>query len=168
MRIINIFTTIVLTVLSFTAFAGDFSSAGVAGNEARRVGKVLKGTLLESRAVSITVDAGYAAKATGATIGAAVGGVLGNKVAKGNWVMTGLIGTVGGVVGSMAAEGIASERKQGIEMIVLVEATGDLITVTQELNGTTIPANGDSVYVATINGTTRVFPVTATTGKARM
>lgn len=157
--------TIIAMIIASAAFAnGDFGSQGIGMNEARRVGVVKKGVVLESRRVIIKVEAGFASKAAGASIGAAVGGLVGGK--SGNYAAAALMGTVGGILGSVAGEAVGSERKEGVEMIVLIEQTGELITVAQELQGTAVLPNGSNVFVANVNGVVRVFPNNANTAPA--
>lgn len=158
--------TIIAMFIASAAFAnGDYGSQGIGMNEARRVGVVKKGVVLESRRVAIKVEAGFASKAAGASIGAAVGGAVGMK--SGNYAAGAILGTVGGILGSVAGEVVGTERKEGVEMIVLIEQTGELITVAQELQGTAVLPNGSSVFVANINGVVRVFPNTTNTAPAQ-
>lgn len=163
-------TTIIITIITAffvvvmgTAHADDtLGASGVQGLDARRIGNVKKGVLMEVRSVQIRVESSTAAKATGAGIGAAVGGIACNKK---DWAVQALCGSVVGILGGVVGDRVGSSTREGFEMIVLFEATGELVSIVQEAVGTVIPANGSEVYVATINGTTRVFPVTAPTGK---
>lgn len=162
MRTIKMFFVCIITMFVTVASAnGDYGSSGVGMNEARRVGQVIKGVVLETRPIAIKVNAGYGAKAAGASIGAAIGGIVGRNASRDNYAAAALLGTVGGIMGTIAGDVIGSESKEGVEMIVLIESTGQIITVAQELQGTPVPANGSNVFVATINGVTRVFPANA-------
>lgn len=166
MSINKIIATLVLVIVGMgSAFAaGEYGASGAGVGEARRVGKVIKGTLLEARPVSIKVEAGYGAKAAGASIGAAIGGMVGDKVGNGNYVAAGLLGTLGGIIGGIAGDVVGTETREAVEMVVMVD--GDLITVIQEAKGTVVPPEGSEVYIATVNDVTRVFPITASKAPA--
>lgn len=172
MSIVKIFTIALIAILSGSAFAnGDYGASGIGRQEVRRIGNVVVGTVLEVRRVSVKIEAGYAEKAAGASIGAVLGGAIGNKAGNGNYAATALMGVVGGIAGSIAGDRIGTERKEGIEVVILIPKTGELVTVSQEATGTTIPAPGSEVYIASVNGVTRVFPVNsniATSANARM
>lgn len=162
-KIINLVVAILLIGMGSAYADGTLGASGVGGAETRRIGNVQRGLLLETRPVKIRVESSVAAKATGASIGAAVGGMACKKQ---DWAIQALCGTVGGVLGGVTGGAVGGSTKEGVEMIVLFETTGELVSIAQEAQGTAIPANGSEVYVATINGMTRVFPVTAPTGKA--
>lgn len=157
-KMLFFFVCVVTTVTTFASDYGDYGSSGVGINEVRSIGKVVKGTVLATRPITIKVSAGYGAKAAGASIGAAIGGIVGRNASRDNYAVAALLGTVGGIIGTIAGDAIGSESREGIEMIVLIENTGQIITVAQELQGTPVPANGSSVFVATINSVTRVYP----------
>lgn len=164
----NLFKTFIATILvgiavmTVPAAAQDMGASSIGGQDVRRIGRVQMGTLLEVRRMVIQTPASWQAKATGGTVGAALGAALGGRVGSknsNNYTARALMGVLGGVVGAVAGDAIGSGSREGIEMIILLK-NGELVTVTQEATGTPVPVIGGEVYIASINGTTRVYPTT--------
>ena len=73
--------------------------------------------------------------ATGAVVGVAAGAAIGNQIGKGNGKKAATVvgAVVGGVVGNAVAEQNAPRiNVPGVEIVVRIHATGQLVTVTQE------------------------------------
>lgn len=156
MRALIIIFALINLFIGTAHAAGEFGASGFGSSETRKLGNVKKGVLLEARSVQITVEATNVAKATGGSLGATAGSYACKEQ---DWAIQALCGTVGGILGAIAGEVVSSKTVEGIEMIILFEQSGELVSVTQEAAGTKLTGTGDEVYVATINGTTRVFPV---------
>lgn len=171
----NLFKTFVATILvgiavmSIPATAQEMGASGIGGQDVRRIGRVQMGTVLEVRRMVIHTPASWQAKATGGTVGAALGAALGGKVGSkksNNYTARALMGVLGGVAGAVAGDAIGSGSREGIEMIILLK-NGELVTITQEVAGTQVPAIDGDVYIATVNGITRVYPATKSQQPAR-
>lgn len=91
----------------------------------------------------------------GPAAGAAVGGIAGSTVGHGRGAAAASIAgaVAGGVAGGMAEEAVT--KRQGVEITVRMDS-GRIISVVQELSGSTSFHAGDRVRVLTLGGTTRI------------
>lgn len=157
----NLIIAIITMVFAGSAFAdGEYGASNVDMNQARRIGKAQMGVVVEARPMDITVTSNKG-KIAGAAVGAATGGIACRKQ---GYSVQMLCGTIAGLAGGAVGNSVSTEVRPGVEILVMLEGSQEIITVAQELRGTVVPAEGSRVFVATINGTTRVFPAGSNNG----
>ena len=137
-----------LTTGCTTGLQGDVYSQ----SDARQIQRVRFAVVEDIRMVVIEGKQ----TAVGSVGGAAIGGLAGSSVGggKGQDIATVAGVIAGGVLGSKAEE--AATRKQGIELVLRLEDSGQLIAVVQEHNPQEVFEKGDRVRLMTVNGQTRV------------
>lgn len=120
--------------------------------DARKVQTVRYATIEDVRMVVLEGNqsgvGGGAGALMGGLAGSSVGGGTGSNIA----AVAGAL--AGGVLGNRAEE--ASSRKQGVELVVRLENSSQIIAVVQEYDEKETFHPGDTVRLMTINGVTRV------------
>lgn len=131
---------------------GDLSGRGYTRGEARAVATVQEATVVAVRRVRL--EASSQARATGALLGGALGGVAGSEVGrgKGSFLAALVGGVAGAAIGDAAAEKVAESR--GLEITVRL-SDGRIVAVTQADDGEEF-FPGDKVALVTSGQGTRV------------
>ncbi|MBZ4201400.1 MAG: glycine zipper 2TM domain-containing protein [Methylotenera sp.] len=147
----NITRLLGITVLSiFLAACASSNSGGVyTREEARKVQTVRMGVVESVRSVKLEGTK----TPIGTVAGAAVGGVAGNSIGKGDDNIIGAVigAVVGGLAGAAIEEGVT--RKDAFEITVKLD-NGSLIAIVQEADEQF--KAGDKVRLIESGGTTRV------------
>jgi outer membrane lipoprotein SlyB len=148
LRLLLISLMATLVVGCTSSLQGDTYSK----EDARKVQRVRYAVVEDMRMVVIEGNQ----SAVGSIGGAAIGGIAGSSVGGGKGSdIAAIAGAIaGGVLGSKAEE--AATRKQGIELVIRLEDTDQIIAVVQEHNPEEIFEKGDRVRLMTVNGKTRV------------
>lgn len=148
MKLMLVISACLLLSACVTGLQGDTYSQ----SDARKVQKVQYATVEDIRMVVIEGKQ----SGVGAVAGGVVGGIAGNSVGGGSGSSIASVAgaLAGGVLGNKAEE--ASSRKQGIELVVRLDGSGETIAVVQEYDEKEVFHPGDSVRLMTVNGTTRV------------
>jgi len=130
----------------------NLSGSTYSRDEARAVQQVKYGVVEDVRLVKIEGTK----SPVGSISGAAVGGIAGSSIGggKGQAIATVLGAVAGGLAGSAAEEAIT--RTQGVELVIRLEQSGELIAIVQEYNPAEVFHAGDRIRVMTVGGTTRV------------
>ncbi len=141
-----------LTTLLIQGCAGSLQGDTYSREEARKVQRVRYAIVEDVRMVVIE---GTDSK-VGTLGGAAIGGIAGSTVGggKGKDIATIAGAIAGGVLGSKAEE--AATRKQGVELVVRLEDSDQIIAVVQEYDEKEHFEKGDRVRLMTVSGKTRV------------
>lgn len=148
-------TGILLATLALTGITGCASNLQgdtYSRDEARRIQTVRYGTVESVRFVVIEgTDSGI-----GAGAGAIAGGIAGSSVGggKGSAIAAVAGAVAGGLLGAAAED--ASTRKQGIEVVLKMEDSGQILSVVQTHNPAETFAAGDRVRMNIVDGTVRV------------
>jgi outer membrane lipoprotein SlyB len=146
-------TTQLITVCVLSLILGACASSNSGGvysrDEARKVQSVRMGVVESVRSVKLEGTK----TPIGAAAGAAVGGVAGNSIGKGDDNIIGAVigAVVGGLAGAAIEEGIT--RKDAFEITVKLD-NGSLIAIVQEADEQF--KAGDKVRLIDSGGTTRV------------
>jgi len=126
-----IVTVALLSGIALTGCSTTSQRPDVVGvNEAQRVQKVRFGTLVEFTPVRIEGD-----RKIGTIIGGLVGGVIGNQATRSQGDGTRTAATAagavaGGIAGNAAGKVLAG--KKGVQLLIKMDETGDLISIVQE------------------------------------
>lgn len=131
-----------------TNLQGDTYSA----SDARKIQRVRYAVVEDLRMVVIEKDDSIVGTAGGAAIGGLAGSTIGGGKGSDIAAIAGAI--AGGVIGSKAENAVT--KKQGVELIIRLEDTDQIIAVVQEHNPNEIFEKGDRVRLMTVNGKTRV------------
>lgn len=126
--------------------SGDYERGQTRGEQTVRTGVVdsVRGVRIDGTRSGV-----------GAIGGAAIGGVAGSSIGRGNGsTLAAIAGAIAGGVAGQAAEQNVT-KKQGVEITVLLDG-GKMIAVTQEVETDQIFKPGDRVRVLSGGGTTRV------------
>jgi outer membrane lipoprotein SlyB len=143
---------IISCLLLITGCASTLSGDSYSREDARKVQSVEYGTIEYTRLVIIEGTK----TPIGAGAGAVVGGIAGSSVGDGTGsAIASVIGAVvGGLAGGAAEEEIT--KTQGVELVVKLETSGEVIAVVQEYNEQDPLLEGDRVRITYVNGETRV------------
>jgi outer membrane lipoprotein SlyB len=147
-RIIIILLMSVLVASCASSRSGSVYTRG----EARQVQTVRFAVLEDARPVLIEGTPGT----VGTTAGAVIGGIAGTGVGggRGTAIATVVGAVVGGLIGAAVEEGTTS--KQGLELTVRLENTGQILAVVQEVNEGEVFIIGSRVKVIDNGISTRV------------
>jgi outer membrane lipoprotein SlyB len=104
------------------------------GQQAMQVQQVRVGQVLDIRAVQI-VQQSQGTSYGGATLGAALGGLAGNQMGKGNGKIaaTMVMAALGGVTGESIGTAMNTQKAQALEIIVRMES-GEVLAITQAID----------------------------------
>lgn len=139
-------------ILILSGCQSSLSGSTYSRAEARAVQQVKYGVVEDVRLVQIEGTK----SPLGSLSGAAVGGIAGSTIGgnKGRSIATVLGAVAGGVAGSVAEEAIT--RTQGVELVIRLEQSGELIAIVQKYDPAEVFQAGDRIRVMTVGGTTRV------------
>lgn len=147
---------IIATIFSASLFisgcASNLQGDSYSREDARQVQTVEYGTVEETRLVVIEGTK----TPVGTVAGAAVGGLAGSSIGDGTGAqIAAVIGAVaGGLAGAAAEEEIT--KSQGIELVIRMTETNEVISVVQAHDPATSFNIGDRVRLMSVNGQTRV------------
>jgi outer membrane lipoprotein SlyB len=143
---------IISSILLITGCASTLSGDSYSREDARKVQSVEFGTIESTRLVIIEGTK----TPIGAGAGAIIGGVAGSGVGDGTGsAIASVIGAVvGGLAGGAAEEGLT--KTQGVELVVRLEKTGEVIGLVQKYDKEDPLLEGDRVRITYVNGETRV------------
>lgn len=143
---------IVLTTITACTTSG-LSGTTYSRTDARKVQTVKYGTI---ESVTPVVIEGRTDGIVGAGSGAVVGGIAGSTVGggKGRTIATVVGAVAGGLAGQAAEKKLTT--KQGQELTIRLEATGDIISVVQEVENDQFFKTGDRIRLLQYGGNTRV------------
>ncbi|MCJ8338880.1 MAG: glycine zipper 2TM domain-containing protein [Pseudomonadales bacterium] len=132
--------------------ASNLTGDNYSAQEARKAQTVSYGVVTSARAVIID---GRQRGIVGTVGGAAVGGVLGNKIGGGSGrdLATALGAVAGAVIGQKIEE--SATRKQGQEITVKLD-TGGTVSIVQQVNQGSFFSVNDRVRILEQGGTSRV------------
>jgi len=126
--------------------SGDYERGQTRGEQTVRTGVVdsVRGVRIDGTRTGV-----------GAIGGAAIGGVAGSSIGRGNGsTLAAIAGAIaGGVAGQAAEQGVT--KKQGVEITVLLDS-GKMVAVTQEVEADQQFKPGDRVRILSGGGVTRV------------
>lgn len=151
MKRCGILLTVACLSLGATGCMSTLTGESYSRDEARRVQTVEYGMVEYVRPVVIEGTKSGVGPATGAAVGGIAGSTVGHG--RGSAAATVVGAVAGGVAGGLAEE--AATRKQGVEITVRMDS-GRIISVVQEVAGSTSFQAGDRVRVLTLGGTTRI------------
>ena len=155
----NIATVIFATLLLTLAFNASAQSWGEQqrspygsvydGSEARQVQRVDLATVEDIRVVTIEQKDNTTSYG-GAVTGAALGGLLGSKIGRGNGktAATIIFAGLGGIAGESAGRAMNSRTYQALEIVIRMEKSGNLYAITQAIDSDAAAMRpGDQVRV---------------------
>lgn len=143
---------IILTTITACTTSG-LSGTTYSRTDARKVQTVKYGTI---ESVTPVVIEGRTDGIVGTGSGAVVGGIAGSTVGGGKGrTIAAVVGAVAGGLAGQAAEKKLT-TKQGQELTIRLEATGDIISVVQEVENEQFFRPGDRIRLLQYGGNTRV------------
>jgi len=150
MKYINILLAAVLLTEILSGCASSNAGDVYSRDETRQIQHIKMGVVESVRQVKIEgTNSGV-----GTVAGGVVGGVAGSSLGKGRGeIITGVLGAVAGAVAGSAAEG-ALTKKDGVEITVKLDNSGELVAIVQEATEEFHP--GEKVRLLESGGTTRV------------
>jgi len=141
-----------LQLLVGSASAQGLGSQDYQAQEARRVGYVDEGTIVNVRNVEITVEASARDRVSGAAVAGVGCALVGRRMS--DWTARAALSTLCGLGGERIANSAATHVVQSVELIVKLK-DGRLVAVTQQDEGTVF-SKGQTVFVIRSGGTDRV------------
>jgi outer membrane lipoprotein SlyB len=145
-------------ILNHVAFAGEpVGSSDYSVNEVRQVGKVMQGTVIDMRSISLhekprDQQAMYGYGNPGTALGGLVGGLVGNNMSGG---IAGFLGaTAGGMIGNAVYNEVTSETQthEGVEVLIQMD-DNNVIAVTQGVDGVNFIVGGRVNVIQNASGT---------------
>lgn len=121
-------TSVVVLALAMGGCAASYKSSVYQGGQAQQAMKVRMATVLDIRAVEINASS----TGTGATVGAAAGGILGayTDSTRGG-LLSSLAGAlIGGVVGNAVEKGV--NTRKGVEITYRLDGSNEVMALVQE------------------------------------
>ncbi len=137
-----------LSIVSFSALAGDYSGSGYESNETRRIQTQQTGTVEEIREVVVHDNnsvAQYGAIGVGGALGGILGQVIGGNSANGRTAASLVLAATGAVAGNKLNNALSADK--ALEIVVITDDNrAVVITQTVDQNAQSLSV-GDRVRI---------------------
>lgn len=148
------FLLVFFAALALASCTGNPYGDAYNTSSTRTIQQVRTGVIQQTEPVTIDGDSNV----IGTVAGAAIGGILGSSIGggKGSDIAAVGGGVVGAAAGNKASQAIS--RKNGVNLTIKMDDTGEVIAIVQEANPNMIFSVGQRVRVNIDGRTARVVP----------